>query len=278
MLSLFLFFAGKMTMSGFSFNPVSILMLFLALTFLFCLLVFYKLTILIDATHVSFKFGLGLFGKSFKLSDIKSCRPVRNSVIYGIGIHMIPNGWLYNVTGLRAIELRFHNRNSVVRIGTGRPEEISRVIQELIGSPVNDSAKREESGGNLVMMVTIIFLAMIIPAIFIIMTNRETRVSTNNQALTIKGMYGMTIPYSEITGVDTVRSLPKIEMRSNGYAFGKTKIGNFRLADTRKVKMFIKTGHEPYIQIESQNRVPVYINFKNRERTVELYSELVGRN
>ena len=71
-------------------------------------------------------------GKSYKISDIKYCRTVSNSVINGIGIRMLPNGWLYNVSGLKAIELQFKNRKSVIRIGTDKPDEISQLIQSLI--------------------------------------------------------------------------------------------------------------------------------------------------
>ncbi|MBD98769.1 MAG: hypothetical protein CMO34_02915 [Verrucomicrobia bacterium] len=108
------------------------LLFFLTVIFVICLLVFYKLTIIINSKTVSFKLGIGLFGKSYNISDIKSCRPVSNSVLDGIGIRMLSNGWLYNLSGLKAIELQFKSRKSIVRIGTNQPEEISQVIQSLI--------------------------------------------------------------------------------------------------------------------------------------------------
>ena len=107
------------------------------------LLFFYKLTIQVDVTQVSFKFGIGLFGKSYNLSDIKSVRPVRNSLISGLGIRILFNGWLYNVSGFKAIELEFKSRSSVVRIGTDRPEEISEIINKLIGEET--ALKHEQS-------------------------------------------------------------------------------------------------------------------------------------
>ncbi len=72
---------------------------FLALTFFICLLIFYKLTITIDATYLLFSFGIGLFSKKYLITDIQSCNPVKNSPFYGIGIRLIPGGWLYNVSG-----------------------------------------------------------------------------------------------------------------------------------------------------------------------------------
>jgi len=96
-----------------------------------CLVNFYQLTIRVDDEHVSFKMGIGL-GKRYRLEDIKSCEPVTNSLWNGIGIRILSNGWLYNVSGLNAIELRFKDKTSVVRIGTDKPEEISQLIQSRL--------------------------------------------------------------------------------------------------------------------------------------------------
>ena len=39
----------------------------------------------------------------------KSITTVTNSLIFGWGIRYIPDGWLYNVSGIKAVENRFHN-------------------------------------------------------------------------------------------------------------------------------------------------------------------------
>lgn len=119
---------------GFSADQETYLYAFLVVIFLICILTFYKLTIIVDNTSVSFKLGIGIFGKSYNLSKIASCKPVKNCWIYGVGIHMIPGGWLYNVSGFKAIELRFKDSTRVIRIGTNKPDEIAGVIRELIGT------------------------------------------------------------------------------------------------------------------------------------------------
>ena len=121
MLPLLLIFTGLLIRSGIN-SQDSFIHIFLVLTFFICLLTFYKMTIIINTRDVSFILGIGLVSKSYKISDLRSCKPVTNSVLSGIGIRMLPNGWLYNVTGLKAIELQFRNKKSVVRIGTDRPE------------------------------------------------------------------------------------------------------------------------------------------------------------
>jgi len=235
------------------------------------------LTITINNENVSFNLGIGLIGKSFKISDIKSCKPVRNSFIYGIGIHMLPNGWLYNVTGLKAIELQLNNKKTVVRIGTNKPEEISEIIQALIGKNVTEGIKNLENKRQnrpIWIIISFALIVLLIPMALIFSGNRGTDAQVDNRGLIIRGTYGLTIPLNEIIHVDTISSLPRITMRNNGYAFQKTRIGNFRTADRAQVKLYVKIGIKPYIVITSKDRVPIYLNFDDKQRTIKLYEDL----
>jgi hypothetical protein len=76
--------------------------------------------------------GIGLIKKNYPISDIKSVQKVKNNLLYGWGIRVIPGGWLYNVSGFYAIELRFHSSDKVIRIGTDKPEEVCKLCQTLI--------------------------------------------------------------------------------------------------------------------------------------------------
>ena len=220
MLPLLLLFTGMMIKSGLTNSPDFYIHIFLVLTFLICSLIFYKLTIFVDNKRVSFKLGIGLVGKSYKIADIKSCKPVSNSAFNGIGIHMLSNGWLYNVTGLKAIELHFNNKKSVVRIGTNKPEEISQVIQKLIGGdiPNENVYKTTKKWINPLWLLSI----MSIPALLIIPQYQETKVEFDNSRFIIKGVYGLIIPNTDLMQIDTVSAIQRISLRTNGYAFGKT--------------------------------------------------------
>jgi len=107
---------------------------FLAATvLLIALLLFASLTVLGHETYLEIRFGIGLVRKKFALKDIQSCKKVRNSPAYGFGIRLIPGGWLYNVSGLDAVELQMKNGKKY-RIGTDVPDELLRFIQEKIQS------------------------------------------------------------------------------------------------------------------------------------------------
>ena len=111
---------------------------------------------------------------------------------------------------------------------------------------------------------------------FLILTGcRPTEVLLNDTGLRIKGMYGVTIPYVNIEQIDTLTALPKISMKTNGYALGKTLIGNFKFKDHSRAKLFVKKGFKPYVVIKSKETVPVYLNFEDRTRTAELYNRLL---
>jgi len=247
---------------------------FTGLTFLICLLIFYKLTIYIDSTYISFKLGLGLINKKYLISDVKSCKSVKNDPFYGIGIRKIPNGWLYNVTGLEAIELTFKNRNSKIRIGTNKPNEIVEILSKLIvnepGNPTYDTGKSSFS-----LFWSILIFVLIVPIILIAYGNKEPTINMTKTDFKIKCAYGMTIKYSDIIQIDTIPALPRLKLKTNGYAFAKTYKGNFRLQDQVNAKLFIKGGFPPYIFIKT-DKINLYINFRNPAKTLDLFDDIVA--
>ena len=83
MLSSILLCIVLLFITGFEEIITVVILSFCILVFIICLLIFYKLTITIDDTHLTFIMGIGLIRRSYPLSDIESCKPVRNSVDLG---------------------------------------------------------------------------------------------------------------------------------------------------------------------------------------------------
>jgi len=251
------------------------LLSFVAMTLLICLLIFYKLTISIDVNSISFKLGIGLISKKYLLSEIQSCSPVKNNPVYGIGIRMIPQGWLYNVSGLDAIELTFKNKKSKVRIGTDKADQISQHINNLINSDCSETAIPSNSKKRYLLAGLIIVVILAFPVILILYGNNEPEVITTTQDILIKGMYGLQINCSDINQIDTIPILPVIKAKTNGYALGKILKGNFRFQNQEKAILFVYAGKPPYIRIitNSQN---IFINFKDPEKTGDLFQALIN--
>ena len=97
------------------------------------LALFATLTVEIDAEHLRIRFGIGLIRKRFPLDQIDTCRPVSNPWIYGWGIRLTPHGWLYNVSGQEAVELKMKS-GKTCRIGTDEPEVLTAALQEALDS------------------------------------------------------------------------------------------------------------------------------------------------
>ena len=91
-------------------------------------LLFYDLTVEINATHLLFSFGIGLIRRRIPLAEIVAARPVRNSWLYGWGIHRTPHGWLYNVSGWEAVEITLASGKRL-RLGTDEPGRLTQVLQ-----------------------------------------------------------------------------------------------------------------------------------------------------
>lgn len=93
---------------------------------------FGSLTVEVDHRELRFWFGPGLLRKTIPLSKIEICRVVTNRWWYGWGIRWTPRGRLYNVSGLRAVELKLRG-GLTIRIGTDEPEKLCRQIDAIRG-------------------------------------------------------------------------------------------------------------------------------------------------
>jgi hypothetical protein len=121
-----LFMIGLMLTNGFEWMALVVLLVLGV-----CLVLFATLTVEIDGEALILRFGPGLIQKRFRLTDIISCRVVKNPWYYGWGIHLTPSGWLYNVSGFWAIELQMKNGKKY-RLGTDDPERLVQAIEDQL--------------------------------------------------------------------------------------------------------------------------------------------------
>ncbi len=95
---------------------------------------FCSLTVSVDHERVVARFGPGPVRKTIRLADIRDARSVRNKWWYGWGIRLTPHGWLYNVSGLDAVEIELSGGKKV-RVGTDEPRELAHAIRAAAGLP-----------------------------------------------------------------------------------------------------------------------------------------------
>jgi Zn-dependent protease with chaperone function len=89
--------------------------------------IFGSLTTTVTTETLSWWFGPGFWKKSVLLSEIEACEPVRNRWWWGWGIRYYGKGWLYNVSGLDAVEIRLAG-GKYIRIGTNQPDRLAAAV------------------------------------------------------------------------------------------------------------------------------------------------------
>lgn len=102
---------------------------------------------------------------------------------------------------------------------------------------------------------------------------KPAEVVVKQQALEIKGVYGMTIPLAEITQTTLTDELPKIKWRTNGFSDGKNLKGNFRLEGIGAAKLYVVVDTPPYIHLITKTS-NIYINNPEPEKTRAVFRSL----
>ena len=121
-----LFIAYRMTVHGFSWIVFSVIVLVGVFLVLFA-----TLTVVIEEDVLRIRFGPGVIRKDFSLKDVESCHVVKNPWYYGWGIHITPHGWLYNVSGSYAVEIKMKT-GTKYRIGTDVPNDLETAIRQSL--------------------------------------------------------------------------------------------------------------------------------------------------
>ncbi|WP_069130209.1 hypothetical protein [Rhodohalobacter halophilus] len=101
------------------------------LLILFLFIIFSTLTVEVNRNELIWYFGPGIWKYRIPIDQIKDVSKVKTHPLEGIGIRWTPGkGWLYNVSGLKAVNILLKNGKST-RIGTDEPEVlISAILEE----------------------------------------------------------------------------------------------------------------------------------------------------
>ena len=90
---------------------------------------FCSLTVRVTEDALIWYFGPRFWRNMLPLSSIERVERVRNSPWHGWGIRMLVDEWIYNVSGLDAVEIEMSDGN-VIRIGTDEPDQLATVLRE----------------------------------------------------------------------------------------------------------------------------------------------------
>ena len=111
-------------------DDVRIILSVVAAILLVTSVAFSTLTVEVTDREVKWRFTL-LVRRSLPLADIATAKPIETTLIDGIGIHWTRGGWLYNVSGRGAVELRTRDGRTV-RIGSPEPAALAAAIERAL--------------------------------------------------------------------------------------------------------------------------------------------------
>ena len=159
-------------------------------------------------------------------------------------------------------------------------DEMKNTVKIVKESELDYCAKPRRNYRSILM--TIAFTAALLGPLFFMNYNSEVIIT--DSAIEIKGEYAMNIPLSDIDTVLLIEELPSIKLRTNGISTRKVDIGNFKMSDGNKCRLYINKDVPLFVVIKRQQTTDnrqqtsskslIFINRKTVEETKALYEEI----
>ena len=94
-------------------------------------------------------------------------------------------------------------------------------------------------------------VAVVLMAVLLTWGCWPTSVKITDHEIRFTGMYGCTIPFEQIRSVELMEQIPRAGHRSNGFSFGGTHKGYFRVTDWGRCRLLVRQNRPgPYLVIE----------------------------
>lgn len=94
-----------------------------------CAYLFSSLSIEVTDRHLRWTFGPGIISKQVSLTDVYDAQVTQTQFVDGWGIHWTGRGWLYNVSGFRAVAIKLKWGKRFL-LGSDEPEQLASILQE----------------------------------------------------------------------------------------------------------------------------------------------------
>jgi hypothetical protein len=138
------------------------------------------------------------------------------------------------------------------------------------------TTQKQGGKGRRRQIITLTILAVIVVATTcsVLWGAQEPEVSISSDKVTISGAYGFAIATQDIETVQLAEDMPAILLRTNGLGLGDINKGNFKLEGIGGCKLFLQQRKPPYIRIVYSGGKVMYLNFKSKDKTIEVYERL----
>lgn len=117
-------------LGSYFYNWEYIILIILVSIVLFIVIFFICLNVSITNSKLKIKYWIGLFRKSFLLSEIQSVKKVKNKWYYWwwIRVWFWPKMWIYNISWFNTVEIIMYN-GKIYRIWT---DEVEKLEEEIL--------------------------------------------------------------------------------------------------------------------------------------------------
>nr|MBA5586635.1 DUF3784 domain-containing protein [Anaerobacillus isosaccharinicus] len=132
--------------------------------------------------------------------------------------------------------------------------------------------ERTRKRNVIILFVTMVFTIGVIGAA-ISVGGSANELTIKENELQVSGTYGVEWPLEELTSFELVDKLPKVQMRTNGYALNERLKGRFRLEGLGNGRLFLYRDNPPFIYIQKGEEY-LFINSKEKALTIQWFEEL----
>lgn len=95
-------------------------------------LAFYGMKTVVTDKSILISYGIGIIKKVISTDKVIAAEIVKNKWYFGLGIRSIPNGMLFNIHGLTAVELKFSDSKKIIRIGTQKALQLEKSLNSQL--------------------------------------------------------------------------------------------------------------------------------------------------
>ena len=133
---------------------------------------------------------------------------------------------------------------------------------------------RLETAPKIVLVILALSVALVV--ILIAFTIRPLKIEVGEESVSISGMYGRSIPFSEIVSVELIDKLPPIAMRTNGASTRNHHKGHYLLENGEKCMLFVDTRVPLFIEMRTTENL-YFLNGTDEEVTLTLFYTIKGK-
>lgn len=99
---------------------------------------------------------------------------------------------------------------------------------------------------------------------------KENPIIFDSQKIEFKGSYGETLSIDQIKSIELKNDLPKITLKTNGFALGNIRKGHFITEDGEKIKLILNSDNKPYILFTKSDGMKIYYSAKKQSNEIIL--------